>query len=167
MAQLSYKYDTLYGAPGGIVDLAPYEIDTFDNTENDGVLKFGMAVVSGTTAGKDCKLPATNSTAATFLGVTTNNRTTELGLDGNLYVRKGAAVGVMRYGRIYVRIDSGLTIAYGDTVYMCLGSTKLGLFTNVSTNNAEIKGRFLNFVDATNEVAEIELFNQAQEVPAG
>lgn len=162
MAQMSYNYDTLYGAPGGIVDLAPYAIDTFANSENDGVLKFGVAVVSGTAAGKEIALPATTSTAADFLGITTNNRTTELGLDGNLYVRHDAAVGVMRYGRIYARIDSGLTIAYGDPVYMCADSAKLGLFTNVSTSNVAIKGRFLNFVDAANQVAEIELFNQAQ-----
>ena len=163
--QTSYKYDTLYGAPGGIVDLAPHEIDTFANEENNGVLKFGMGVVSGTAAADQCKLPGGSSTAATFLGVVTNNRTTELGLDGQLYVRKGAAVGVMRYGRIYARIDTGLTIAYGDKLYMCIASGKYSLFTNSSSNSIEIQGRFLNFVDATNEVAEIELFNQAQVVP--
>ncbi|MGN9096384.1 hypothetical protein [Flintibacter porci] len=42
-AQTRYGYATPIGAPGGIVDLAPYAIDTFLNDEENGVLKFGTS----------------------------------------------------------------------------------------------------------------------------
>ena len=161
--QNSYGFSTPIGAPGGIVDLAPHAIDSFVNEENNGVLLPGMGVVYGTNPGKQVKKPVTGKTAATFAGVVVNGRTFERDLDGGLYIRKTAAVGVMRYGRIYARIKHGLTINYGDAVYLIVTTgDDAGLFTNVSTNNVAIKARFLGNVDAASDVAEIELFNQSQ-----
>mgnify|MGYP000850572179 CR=1 FL=1 len=40
-AQTKYGYSTPIGAAGGIVDVAPHQIDTFLNEEENGVLKFG------------------------------------------------------------------------------------------------------------------------------
>ena len=162
-AQTNYGFSTPIGAPGGLVDLAPHAIDSFVNEENSGVLLPGMGVVNGTAAGKQVKKPVTGKTAADFAGIVVNGRTTEYDTDGNLHIRKGAAVGVLRYGRIYGRIKAGLTINYGDPVYLIVATgNDAGYFTNVSTDNVAVKGRFLGNVDAGAQVAEIELFNQAQ-----
>ena len=43
-AQTRYGYSTPIGSAGGIVDLAPYAVDTFLNEEETGTLKFGMGL---------------------------------------------------------------------------------------------------------------------------
>lgn len=159
-AQTVYKFGTPVGVAGGIVDLAPYAIDTFLNEENDGVMGFGLGVVDGTASGKQVKLPVAASTA--IEGVTVNNLTTELGLDGKVYVRKGAAIGVMRYGRVYVKLATGATPAYGDPAYVVKSTAEFGYFTESSTGTIAVKGRFLGIIDTANGIAEVELFNQAQ-----
>ena len=161
-AQLSYRYSTPIGIPGGIVDLAPHAIDTFMNEEENGVMTFGIAVVKGTDPGSQIKRPVGASTAAAFEGVATNNLTTEYDLDGKARVLKGAPVGVMRSGRVYGRVATGATPAYGDAVYFVKSGSEAGYFTNSSDGTVAIKARFLSTVDSSNRVAEIELFNQAQ-----
>lgn len=160
-AQLTYSHSTVKGAPGGIYDLAPYAIDTFINEEDTGVMEFGIGVVQGTTAGTFIKRPVAASTAAAFEGITTNNRTTERDLEGALYIRKHAAIGVMRYGRVYVHCEDDATPAYGDALYMVSDGTHKGYFTDSSTSSVAVKGRFLSAVDS-DKVALVELFNEAQ-----
>ena len=87
-AQTKYGYSTPIGAAGGIVDVAPHQIDTFLNEEENGVLKFGAGVVQGSKPGVNIALPKKAATAAKFEGITTNNRTTEYDLEGKLAVRK-------------------------------------------------------------------------------
>lgn len=166
--QTTYKFSSPVGSPGGIVDLAPHAIDSFLNAENTGVMKFGVGVVRGTKAGIEVKLPVAASTAAVFEGVVVNNRTTEYDLEGVTHLRKGKALGVMRYGRIYVRVATGATPAYGDQVYMIPGGTEAGYFTDDADNGETggskvdyiaIKARFLGGIDSASGVAEIELFN--------
>lgn len=159
-AQTTYKFGTPVGVAGGIVDLAPYAIDTFLNEENDGVMEFGVAVVNGTASGKQVKLPVAASSA--IEGVTVNNLTTEYGLDGTINIKKGAAIGVMRYGRVYVKLATGATPAYGDPAYVVKSTAEFGYFTDSSSSTLAVKGRFLGIIDATNGIAEVELFNQAQ-----
>ena len=162
-AQTSYRFDTSIGAPGGIVDLAPYAIDTFLNEENNGVMSFGVAVVKGTTAGEQIKLPTSTSTIATYEGVTVNNLTTERDVYGDMAIRKSAAIGVMRYGRVYVAVATGATPAYGDDAYVVLSGAEAGYFTNSSTDTLAIKGRFLSGKDSVTGAAMVELFNQVNE----
>lgn len=161
-AQTRYGYMTPMGVAGGIFDIAPYEIDTFLNEEKDGVLKLGVGVVEGSKPGVNLALPKAGATADTFLGVVTNNRTTEYDMEGKVHVLKGAGVGVMRYGRIYVRVAEDVKPEFGDKLYMVLEGEEAGYFTNVETNMA-IKGRFVSGLDTANGVAVVELFNQAQE----
>lgn len=170
-AQTTYNFSTPIGAAGGIVDLAPHAIDSFVNEENTGVMKFGVAVVTGTKAGKQVKLPADGATAATFEGIVTNRRTTEYDLEGDIHIRKAAALGVMKYGRIYGRLATGADPAYGKAVYFIAGGDEAGFFTDAADNgetgddkvdNVAVKARFMGAADATTNVAEIELFNQAQ-----
>ena len=160
-AQTTYRWDTVMGAAGGIVDLAPYAIDTFLNEENDGVMQFGMAVVGGTNADQ-IKLPGNSASATDFLGVTVNNRSTELQINGDLVLANKKAVGVMRYGRVYVRVETGLTITPGSAAYVIKSGDDAGKFTNSSSSTLAVKARFLSAVDGAADIAMVELFNQAQ-----
>lgn len=172
-AQNRYGFSTPIGAAGGIVDLAPYAIDTFLNEEENGVLNFGVGVVKGSKPGVNVALPETATAVGDFEGITTNNRTTQYDLDGNLAIRKGASVGVMRYGRVYGRVVDGVAPAYGDPVYLITDGDNCGKFTNSAEATGQeeevdaaktvaVKGRFLSTVDTTAQIAMIELFNQAQ-----
>lgn len=161
-AQTRYGYSTPMGAAGGIVDLAPYAIDTFLNEEENGKLQFGMGVVHGSVPGHKILRPAEGAAVADFEGITVNNRTTEYDMEGKLAVRHGASVGVMRYGRIYGRVAAGAAPAYGEPVYMIVSGDEAGYFTNSADGNVAIKARFLSGVDKTAQIAMIELFNQAQ-----
>ena len=161
-AQTTYKFGTAMGAAGGIVDLAPYAIDTFMNEEANGAMDFGVAVVKGTKK-TQIKKPASGAAAADICGVTVNNRTTEMDRLGNVEMLNNKPVGVMRYGRIYVRVATGVTPAIDDATYALVNGDEAGYFTNASGSGAvTVKGRFLSTVDATTGVAMVELFNQAQ-----
>lgn len=165
-AQINYGFSTPIGSAGGIVDLAPCAIDTFLNDEENGKLKFGIGVVQGAKPGIGIALPKTGSTVAKFEGITTNNRTTEYNMDGDLSIRKGASVGVMRYGRIYARVVEGVTVAYGDPLYLITDGENAGMFTKTASaatpKAVAIKGRFLGAADLSTKVAVVELFDQAQ-----
>lgn len=170
-AQNKYGYSTPIGAAGGLVDLAPYAIDTLLNEEATGTMKLGMGVVKGTKPGINFALPVKASTADTFEGITTNNRTTEYDMEGKLTVRKGVSVGIMRYGRIYGRVAADVKPSYGDTVHLITEGDEAGFFTNAAASTEEgsndpatiaIKARFMGGVDTGAQIAVIELFNQAQ-----
>ncbi len=162
-AQTNYSFSSPIGAAGGIVDIAPYAIDTFLNAEETGTLKFGLGVVKGETPGTNIILPTSGAKAEDFEGIAVNNRTTEYDVEGKLHIRKGASVGVMRFGRIYGQVANGVEPSYGDTVYLITDGDEVGCFTNESTGSVvPVKARFLSGVDTTCQIAVIELFNQAQ-----
>ena len=158
--QTTYNFSTTIGEAGGIIDLAPYVIDSFTN-ENESGMAFGIGVITGEKPGKTVKVPDSGAVAGKFEGVVTNRRTTEYDLDGKVVIKKNATVGVMRYGRIYVRVADSVTPAYGDAVYMLKSGVQAGYFTNEASENVAVKGRFLGPVDATNHIAAVELFNAA------
>lgn len=158
-AQTTYKHSSPIGSPGGIVDLTPHAIDTFLNGEDTGAMKFGVGVVRGATPGTNVALPTDSSTAAVFEGITVNNRTTEYDVEGKAHLRKGKAIGVLRYGRIYVRVAAGATPTYGAAAYLVKSGDEAGYFTTSSEDTIAIKGRFLGTIDSTAQVAAVELYN--------
>lgn len=168
-AQTRYGFSSPIGVAGGLVDLTPHAIDTFLNGEETGKMKFGVGVVRGDKPGVNIALPTQDAAAAVFEGITTNNHTTEYDLEGKLYVRKSAAVGVLRYGKVYGRVTADAEPAYGDPVYLVCGGEEAGCFTNTTGAGGEgaatvvVKGRFAGSADASAHIAPIELFNQAQE----
>ena len=87
-------------------------------------------------------------------------------MDGDLSIRKGASVGVMRYGRIYARVADGVTVKYGDALYLLTDGENAGMFTNAASATTPkavaVKGRFLGAADLSTKVAAVELFDQAQ-----
>ena len=132
-AQTSYNYAMPKGSAGSIYDLSPYTINTRKVEADDGAIGFGMGVVIGTAAGTGIALPTEESTIAKFEGITVNGYTTEMDINGNTVVRKNASIGVMEHGKVWGRIKSGLTIAYGDAVHLILAGDDAGKFTNVSS----------------------------------
>lgn len=161
-AQTSYRFGTRIGSPGGIIDLAPYAIDTFLNDEPTGVMMLGVGVVQGDQAGNCIKLPTSAEDSGIFEGVTINNRTREYDLEGKIHLRHGVSMGVMRYGRVYVRVaeaEGAITdeIKYGEPLYVVVDGEDKGKFTNKADSNLEVAGRFLGGVD--DGIAPAELFN--------
>ena len=156
--QTTYNWTTGRGIAGGLVDLTPHIIDTFANQEENGVLKPGMAVMAGSVAGQTIKIFKTGGTPV-FYGVATNNRTTEYDLDGKIRILKGAAVGVLHWGRIYVQVASGVTPSYGEGLFVIGAGDDAGKFTNTdnSTANPAIPGRFLGPVE--NGIAPVEIYH--------
>lgn len=156
--QTAYKYFAGRGIAGGLVDLAPHIIDTFINEENTGVLKPGMGVMAGTTAGDQIKIFKTGGSPV-FEGVVNNNRNTEYDLDGHIRIHKGAGVGVVRWGRVWVRVPAGVTIAYGDGLYIIGAGDNAGFFTNTdnSSANPAVPGRFIG--PAENGIAPAEIYH--------
>jgi hypothetical protein len=162
-AQTRYGFSAPTGSAGGIVDLAAHVINTFLNEEESGAMKFGVGVVQGSKPGINVALPTAEAKAEQFEGITTNNRTTEYDLEGNIFVHQGKPVGVMRYGKIYGRVAAGIEPEYGDSVYLVTDGDEAGFFTNTEGDSTvAIKARFLSGVDTSAQVAVIELFNQAQ-----
>lgn len=161
-AQTRYGFSTPIGSAGGIIDIAPYAIDTFLNDAENGTMKFGMGVVEGSVPGKSITVPTAGATADKFEGVTVNNRTTEYDIDGALSLHKNVSVGVMRYGRIYVRVAKDAQPTYGDAMYLIVDGDEAGYFTSDAGSNIAVKGRFMSSVDSTSGVAMAEIFNQAQ-----
>lgn len=172
-AQIRYGYPMPVGTAGGIVDTAPYSIVSRLNEEATGTMKFGIGVVQGAKPGSGIAMPKTASTAAKFEGITTNNHHTEHDLEGDLHIRKSAAIGVMTYGRVYARVSTSVEPVYGDSLFLITSGDDVGCFTNVAAETPKegetaasttiaIKGRFLGGVDSTTKVAPVELFNQAQ-----
>lgn len=155
--QTAYNYFPQHGTPGGIVDVSPIAIETRIVEENSGVIFPGMGVVQGTTAGTEIKLPTGSTTVDKFEGVAINRRTTEHGLEGDLLIRKGTAIGVASWGKFYVRVTSTATPAYGEPVYLVTSGTDAGCFTDSSSSTLAINARFIGAKDGN--AAPIELFN--------
>lgn len=162
-AQTTYNHIAPIGSAGGIVDLSPYSIDTFLNEEETGTLKFGVGVFKGETAGNGIKLSTGKSVSMDFEGISVSNRTTEFDTEGKLSVKKNAAVGVMRYGKVYARVATGATPSYGDAVYIVKSGAEAGYVTNSSDGTVAVKARFVGKVDSSANVVAVELFNQMQE----
>lgn len=176
-AQTIYKFFPSRGVAGGIVNLQPYAIDSYVNEEPYGVMEYGVGVVQGTTD-KQIKLPTSGSAAADFLGVTVNNRTTEYNIMGELDIWNKYAVGVMRYGRIYVKVKIASTstaadgstvytytdVATGDPAYFILeGTGNIGRFTNQAglestPDGVAINARFASAQDE-NGIAQLDILN--------
>lgn len=160
MAQLSYSYNTPKGVAGGLLEISPYQIDSRLNGETAaGSLKFGMGVVQGATPGKNVSIPTTTATADKFEGLVLTSFVQEMDMAGDIRLQPKQTIGVLRYGRAWARLPQGLTVSYGDSLYLITTGDDAGLFTNEATDNLAIKGRFVGEVDSS-DIAPIEIYNQ-------
>ena len=160
-AQTTYKFDTVRGCAGGIYDLAPYEINTYINSAADNVMLFGIGVttyVDGDTVAHPGAIMKPSATSQKFLGVTVNNRTRENDRNGDLEILNKTAIGVMRWGRVYVRVKTGKEPKFGDAAYVVYSGDEAGFFSPTSTDGDAVPAIFGSEVD-TNGVAMLILKN--------
>lgn len=153
-AQMTYGYKTPSGVPGLIYDIAPYEANSKVSESNDGVIEFGFGVVEGTSKAYGVKLPAASTDK--FVGVVVE-KAHEQDASGKVTIAKGEAFSVMRFGGIWAKVDPAVTIAPGEAAYLICSGDNAGRFTNVSTDNIAVPGKFVT----ANEdgIAVLRLFN--------
>ena len=74
-AQMNYNFSTPKGVAGGKYDLAFDEVVTRSNENDDGVMKFGLAVAQGTNVGHGVVVLVIGTTADKIEGITLCSRT--------------------------------------------------------------------------------------------
>lgn len=147
-AQLDYGYSTAKAVPGAKVNLADDEVIARQNEEKAGVLKCGMAVMVGATAGSTVKKPVTGCTSAQIEGVVLANANNEQDIDGVVQIKNGATVGVMKRGNVWGRVAADVTPKYGDLAYVVISGDNAGTFTNKSDDTTvDIGATFGNATD--------------------
>lgn len=155
-AQTSYNFGFAKGVAGGLFDLSAHEVST---RQSEGDTTFGVGVVVGTNMGIDVKTPDSSSTSEDFEGVVVHNSVmTELDKDNKVVIESKRTVGVLHYGKIWVKIGENAAPAYKEKVYLITDGDEAGLFTTASdtaaTNKVEVNGIFLGTNDAGIAVAE-------------
>lgn len=131
-AQMNYNYGTPKGVPGGKVDIAFDEVITRRNEAEDGVLKFGIAAMIGAAPGIGVTVPSTGATAEKIEGVVLYHPNTEQDMKGNVVVKNGASLGIMRKGHVWGRTASDAVPAYGSKAYVVVDGDEAGTFTSAS-----------------------------------
>ena len=94
-AQLDYGYGMSKGVPGGKYDLSMDVVVTRTNEEADGVLRFGMAAMAGSSPGTTVKVPVSGATAEKIEGIVLHAENTEQDRKGRVVVPNHASVGIM------------------------------------------------------------------------
>jgi hypothetical protein len=164
MAQLSYSYNQQAAVPGGLRDTSPHSIVARANGEIiDGKVKFGMGVVVGDNPGKDAKLPVGASTTENFEGIVISG-IKQMDLHGEAHLDHTYTLGVLKWGKVWVRLVDGLTITYGDQLYLTNTGNNAGLFTNEDTDAIVVNGKFIGSVES-GDIAPVELFNAPYVAP--
>ena len=141
-AQTNYNYGTPKGVAGGKVDLNHEIVNTRMNEAEDGVLKFGMAVAVGTTAGSTVKVPVEGTTAAQIEGVVLAHANTEQDMKGNVVVKKGVSLSIMKEGAVWGRLATGVTPTYGAKANVVVSGADAGTFTTATEGAVDIGATF-------------------------
>jgi hypothetical protein len=161
--QTSYNYTMPKGIAGSLFDISPKAIDSRINGETDvGVMMYGMGAMQGDNPGINVIVPTAAMTAEEFEGVIMTGFTNEMDMSGKLNLRPLETVGVLRWGRAWVRVADGVTPAYGDDLYILTAAgPERGYFTNDAGGSANLSvyGRFIGTL-GTGNVAPVEIYNQ-------
>ena len=156
-AHLDYGYSTPKGVAGGKVDIAYDEVITRKNEEADGVLKYGMAAMVGTSKGTGVKVPTTGATAEQIEGIVLHAANTEQDMKGKVVVPNNASVGILRKGHVWGRIASDATPTYKAKAYVVVDGDDAGTFTDKAEGNVDIGAKFGNASDDGIAVIEINM----------
>ena len=158
MIQNNYGYESQRGVPGGLVDSSPRSIISRANGEATPV-KFGYGVVCGGKPGVDVKLPVATSEADSFEGIVMAD-IAERDINGAVANNPTRMLGILEWGKAWVRVADSLTIAYGQQVYLITKGDDVGKFTNDDDggDNLAINGRFIGAVDS-GDIAPVKLYN--------
>lgn len=138
--QANYGYVIPKGIAGGKVDLSFDEVVT--RSSEDGKVKFGLAVQIGTAAGKQVKIPVTGATKDKIEGVALYEANAEQDMDGNVVLKKGVTISIMKKGKIWVRTAESANPVYGKPAYVVLTGEDAGKFTDSQGSNLDIGAVF-------------------------
>ena len=161
-----YSYQARLGIPGTLYDISPHAIDSRQNAEDAaGVMRFGIGVMQGDTPGTNVRVPAAGDTLATFEGLSMGSQTFDMNMEGELKVRPHQTVGVLRWGRAWARVASGLTIKYGEPVFLIISGDDAGLLTNITGaagSSIALNAMFIGGL-GSGDTAPIEIYNQSNQ----
>ena len=152
--QKTYGYATSKGVAGGIYDMFHYPVDSRFNEEATGKPHFGVGVVTGKVPGKALRFRPAQALLITSRVLSSTVSTASRIWRGKLYVLNNQNVGVMRRGRVWVRLATGAAPAYGDALHMIVEGDEAGCFAK--EGGIAIPGRFIGA--ASNGVAPVELY---------
>lgn len=158
-AQTNYNYNTPKGVPGGKFDIAFDEVLSRNNEEKDGVMKYGIAVAQGTTAGKTVKVPVEGTTAGQIEGIVIALPNTEQDMSGKVVIKQNRTLSVMKSGNIWGRLADDEAPTAGVTAYVNVKGDHAGEFTKteVEGTTVDIGAKFGNAVDLAEGIAVIVL----------
>lgn len=154
-AQLDYGFSIPKAVPGAKVDLSDDKVVARINEADDSAIKYGMAVMVGTNPGQSVKVLTTGATSEQIEGVVLCHPNTEQDMKGNVVVRKGMSLSIMKKGRIWARLATDVTPVYNAKAYVVVSGADAGTFTTVADGNVDIGATFGNATD--NGIAVIEL----------
>lgn len=158
MLQNRYDYNSQRGVPGGIFDSSPRSVISRANGETTPTaVKYGFGVVRGDVPGTDVKLPTNDSTANMFEGVVVQG-ISEHDLDGAVRNNPTKMLGILDWGKVWVRVPDGLTVAYGDKAYLITNGQDAGKFTNDDEDTLDVNAIFITAVDS-GDIAAIKLYD--------
>lgn len=158
MLQNNYGYSSQQGVPGGLYDSSPRSVISRANGEtNPTAIGFGFGVVQGDAPGTNVKLPTTASSEENFEGIVVSG-IAEHDLDGAVRVNPTKMLGVLSWGKVWVRVPDGITVAYGDKAYLIISGEDAGKFTNDDEDTLDVYAKFITSVDS-GDIAAVELFN--------
>jgi hypothetical protein len=163
--QLSYSYQTPRGIAGSLYDISPYAIDSRLNGEDaPGTMKYGMGAVRGASPGVDILVPDNAATPDQFEGIILTGFTNQMNMQGDVIIYPAATVGILRWGRAWVRVAPGETPEYGDDLYLIITGANSGMFSTIDTN-MPVNGRFIGGLGTSN-IAPVEIYNQRNDKEA-
>ena len=145
-AQLNYNYSTPKGVPGGKFDIAFDEVVTRNNENEDGTMKYGLAVATGAKAGVTVKVPVSGTTADDIEGIAIALPNTEQDMKGNVIVKKNRSLSIMKKGNIWGRIAADVTPVCGATAYVIPEGDEAGMFTTAA-NNGKTSTEKVDYLD--------------------
>lgn len=128
--QLNYNYGTPKAIPGQKADISPIDVVVARlNTEDDGDIRFGMAVAPAT--GKENSAIALPTGATTEIaGVVLHGQNYEQDMSGAVIIKKNDTLGVIRKGHVWARLkDNETEPKYGTKAYVVINGDGVGCFT--------------------------------------
>jgi hypothetical protein len=158
MSQTNYSFKQQAAVPGGLCDTAPHSIVTRANEEAAlDAMKFGIGVVKGSNPGRDVELPTSSSTVNEFEGVVVTG-VKQMDFNGNVVFGKGDTLGILQWGKVWVKLAGDLTVNYGDQLYLINIGADAGLFSNEEDNGFAVNGKFIGGVES-GDIAPVELYS--------
>lgn len=151
MSQLDYSENMPVANIGLVADLEfAYKV----SYAAEGVVGYGVAVVAGTDAEKQIKVPT--ATGQKFRGVSISTWANEqLKATSEGEYKDKQAVNVLRKGRIWVRVNANITV--DDPAYFVYTGADAGKFRNDNTDADRVPGGEFRSSANAGELAVIEI----------